>query len=172
MPDRKTVERARADKRHGKAASTQAGNFVKEEIDHIREGKHGAGNTKQAVAIGLSKARRAGVAVKPPAAGKASAATRKKAERDIQAGSGKKTQGAASSESTSTRSQATSRALKKESSAAVSKPALSRQGRSAASEHSSRERSAAAKRGAATKGVSGRSAAAKKAARTRAARAR
>ena len=158
-PDRKTVERARADKRHGKAASTQAGNFVKEEIDHIREGKHGAGNTKQAVAIGLSKARRAGVAVKPPAAGKASAATRKKAERDIQAG-------------TSTRSQATSRALKKESSAAVSKPALSRQGRSAASEHSSRERSAAAKRGAATKGVSGRSAAAKKAARTRAARAR
>ena len=80
MPDRKTVERARADKRHGKAASTQAGNFVKEEIDHIREGKHGAGNTKQAVAIGLSKARRAGVAVKPPAAGKASAATRKKAE--------------------------------------------------------------------------------------------
>lgn len=66
MPERKTVERARADKRHGKAASTQAGNFVKEEMDHIREGKHGAKNTKQAIAIGLSKARRSGVAIKPP----------------------------------------------------------------------------------------------------------
>ncbi|MGM3276782.1 DNA-binding protein [Ralstonia sp. 24A2] len=173
MPDHKTVERARADKRHGKAASTQAGNFVKEEIDHIREGKHGARNTKQAIAIGLSKARRAGVAVKPPATGKASAATRKKAERDIKAGSGKTTSRArASSESTSTRSRATARVLKQESSAAVSKPALSRQARSAAAKRSSSERAAAAKRGAATKGASGRSAAAKKAARTRATPAR
>ena len=169
MPERKTVERARADKRHGKAASTQAGNFVKEEMDHIREGKHGAKNTKQAIAIGLSKARRSGVAVKPPGEGKASAATRKKAERDVKAGSKKGSHASASKESTSKRSKTTTRTLKKEGHAAASKSSLSKQAHSAASKRSPSERSAAAKKGAATKGAAGRSAAAKKAARTRAA---
>lgn len=169
MPERKTVERARADKRHGKAASTQAGNFVKEEMDHIREGKHGAKNTKQAIAIGLSKARRSGVAVKPPAEGKASASTRKKAEHDVKAGSKKSSHASASKESTAKRSKTTTRTLKKEGHAAASKSSLSKQAHSAASKRSHSERSAAAKKGAATKGAAGRSAAAKKAARTRAA---
>ncbi len=172
MPERKTVERARADKRHGKAASTQAGNFVKEEMDHIREGKHGAKNAKQAIAIGLSKARRAGIAVKPPAAGKASAATRKKAEHDVNAGSKKGSHASASKASTAKRSQATLRTLKKEGHAAASKSSLSKQAHSAAAKRSSSARSAAAKKGAATKGAAGRSAAAKKGARTRAAHAK
>ena len=72
MPERKTVERARQDKREGKAPTTQAGEFVREEIDHIREGKHGARSTKQAIAIGLSKARRAGVKLAPPRKGESS----------------------------------------------------------------------------------------------------
>jgi hypothetical protein len=66
MPEKKTLERARRAKREGKAPSTQAGAFVEEEIEHIREGKHGARSTKQAIAIGLSKARRAGVKLPPP----------------------------------------------------------------------------------------------------------
>ncbi|HSB64368.1 MAG TPA: DUF6496 domain-containing protein, partial [Thermoanaerobaculia bacterium] len=77
MPEKKTVERARRDRRQGKAPSTQAGEFVHEEIEHVREGKHGARSTKQAIAIGLSKARRAGVQLPPPKGGKAS--TRKSA---------------------------------------------------------------------------------------------
>ena len=80
MPEKRTLDRARRDKREGKAPSTQAGEFVREEMDHIREGKHGARNTKQAIAIGLSKARRAGVDLKPPQSGQASEKTRKSAE--------------------------------------------------------------------------------------------
>ena len=83
MPEKRTIERAREDAREGKAPSTQAGEFVREEMDHIREGKHGARSTKQAIAIGLSKARRAGVKLAPPKKGRASAATRKKAQQDI-----------------------------------------------------------------------------------------
>jgi hypothetical protein len=79
MPDRKTLERAKKDKREGKAPSTQAGEFVREEIEHIREGKHGARSTEQAIAIGLSKARRAGVKLPPPKKGATSEATRKHA---------------------------------------------------------------------------------------------
>src|SRR6478609_11787398 len=86
MPERETLERARRDKRAGKAPSTQAGEFVREEMDHIREGKHGARSTKQAIAIGLSKARRAGVDLPPPKAGTASAQTRTAAKRDVEAG--------------------------------------------------------------------------------------
>jgi len=82
MPDKKTLERAK-DKAEGKAASTQAGEFVREEMDHIREGKHGARSPQQAIAIGLSKARRAGVDLPPPRKGKTSEATRKQAERDL-----------------------------------------------------------------------------------------
>src|ERR1700731_5347199 len=91
MPEKQTIERARTDKRAGKAPSTQAGEFVREEMDHIRAGKHGARSTKQAIAIGLSKARRAGVKLPPPKAGKTSEATRHKAELDLKnADSGKK----------------------------------------------------------------------------------
>src|SRR5918999_3547433 len=86
MPEKETLERAQEDKREGKAPSTQAGEFVREEIEHVREGKHGARSTKQAIAIGLSKARRAGVKLKPPRRGQASERTRKSAERDYRAG--------------------------------------------------------------------------------------
>src|SRR6187455_11036 len=86
MPERKTLERARRDRAQGKAASTQAGEFVKEEMDHIREGQHGARSAKQAIAIGLSKARRAGVDLPPPEKGKASEETRHSAETALEAG--------------------------------------------------------------------------------------
>ena len=88
MPEKKTIERARKDKREGKSASTQAGEFVREEIEHIREGKHGARSTKQAIAIGLSKARRAGVDLQPPKKGETSERTRKSAERAYARGHG------------------------------------------------------------------------------------
>jgi len=84
MPEKETIERARKDKREGKAPSTQAGEFVREEIDHIREGKHGARSAKQAIAIGLSKARRAGVKLPPPPEGKTSESTRRQASRDLE----------------------------------------------------------------------------------------
>ena len=86
MPEQKTLKRAKKAKREGKAPSTQAGEFVREEIEHIREGKHGARSTKQAIAIGLSKARRAGVKLPPPKAGEASARTRKEAAKAYRAG--------------------------------------------------------------------------------------
>src|SRR5260370_13248454 len=81
MPEKKTVERARKAKRQGKAPSTQAGEFVREEMDHIREGKHGARSTKQAIAIGLSKARRAGGKLPPPASGTLPEKTRQQTKR-------------------------------------------------------------------------------------------
>src|SRR5499426_1169623 len=91
MPEKETLQRARADKRAGKSSSTQAGEFVREEIHHVREGKHGARSTKQAIAIGLSKARRAGVKLPPPGRGRASQRTRRRAERDYRRGqSGRK----------------------------------------------------------------------------------
>ena len=93
MPEKRTLKRAKEDKRKGKSASTQAGEFVREEIHHVREGKHGARNTKQAIAIGLSKARRSGVKLAPPKKGKATAATRKKAQNDEAAGRKKRTTG-------------------------------------------------------------------------------
>src|SRR5262245_42632392 len=79
MPEKRTMERARRDKREGKAPSTQAGEFVRETIEHIRQGKHGARSTKQAIAIGLAKARRAGVKLPPPKKGKTSEQTRRSA---------------------------------------------------------------------------------------------
>ena len=86
MPTKQTIEAAKRDKAQGKSASTQAGEFVKAEMDRIRQGKTGARNTKQAIAIGLSEARRAGVALKPPAKGKTSEKTRKNAERELEKG--------------------------------------------------------------------------------------
>ena len=130
MPERKTIERARRDKREGKAPSTQAGEFVREEIEHVREGKHGVRSTKQAIAIGLSKARRAGVNLKPPRKGEASAATRKNAERAMQAGH-RRSRRTTATRST-TRSRATTRALEREGKRAVSRKALSKQAHSAA----------------------------------------
>lgn len=144
MPEKKTIARAKRDKQQGKAESTQAGEFVRETMEHIREGKHGARSTKQAIAIGLSKARRAGVKLKPPGKGKASAATRKKAEQDLEAGEKKKP-------TSRKRSQAATKALEREGRGAASKTALSKQGKSAAEKRTKADRSAAAKKGAATR---------------------
>jgi hypothetical protein len=161
MPERETLERARADKREGKAPTTQAGEFVREEIHHIREGKHGARSPEQAIAIGLSKARRAGVKLKPPKEGKASAQTRRSAKQALKrARSRNKTAG--------TRARATRAALRREGRSAASEQSLARQARSAARRRSSRSRSAAARKAARTKGPRVRTAAARKAARTRA----
>ncbi|MFM0229044.1 DUF6496 domain-containing protein [Paraburkholderia sediminicola] len=172
MPEQKTIKRAQADKRAGKASSTQAGEFVKEQIDKVRAGKHGVRSARQAIAIGLSEARRAGVAVKSPKKGATSEATRKKAQKDNAAGQHKSTaKKSASSESTAKRSRAAANALKRESTAGASRKALSKQTKSAAAKRPAASRSAAAKKAAATKGASGRSAAAKKAAHTRASRA-
>jgi uncharacterized protein DUF6496 len=127
MPEKRTLERAQKDKREGKAPTTQAGEFVREEIEHVRKGKHGARSTKQAIAIGLSKARRAGVELPPPKAGRTSDRTRKQAERDLQKG-----RTAAKKKPSAKRSRAVSSALKKEGRSAVSRKALSRQAKSAA----------------------------------------
>jgi len=124
MPEKKTLERARKAKREGKAPTTQAGAFVHEEIEHVRKGKHGARSTKQAIAIGLSKARRAGVKLSPPKKGTVSARTRKQAQRDLsRAKSGRK--------ASPSRSRATRRALKREGRSATTRTALSRQARTA-----------------------------------------
>jgi hypothetical protein len=166
MPEQKTLERARKDRRQGKSASTQAGEFVREEMEHIREGKHGARSTKQAIAIGLSKARRAGVDLKPPKRGTTSEKTRKSAARAYARGHGSPPRAT----STAKRSRATTQALKREGRSAASKAALARQARAAASRRTRSERSAAARTASRTKGPSQRSAAAQKAARTREAR--
>src|SRR5215469_379601 len=128
MPEQRTLRRAAEDKREGKSPSTQAGEFVREEMDHIREGKHGARSTKQAIAIGLSKARRAGVDLKPPKKGRASDKTRKSAERDYNKGHSAKKK----SSSSSKRSSARPKALQLEPRSAASHRALSRQAKSAA----------------------------------------
>jgi len=146
VPEKQTLERARRDEREGKAPSTQAGEFVREEIEHIREGKHGARSAKQAIAIGLSKARRAGVKLPAPKAGKASARTRKQAKRDMQHG-----HSANSAAHSSTRSRATSRALKKEGRSAASHRALAKQAKNAARKRSHAARSQQAKRAARTR---------------------
>jgi hypothetical protein len=161
MPEKQTVERASKAKRKGKSASTQAGEFVREEMHHIREGKHGARSTKQAIAIGLSKARRAGVNLPPPEKGTVSEKTRRSAKRAYEAGQSRKPK------ASRRRSRATELALKREPRNAASRKALSRQARSAARKRTRRERSASARRAAQTKGHRGRSAAARKAARTR-----
>jgi hypothetical protein len=162
MPEKETLERARRDKREGKAPSTQAGEFVREEIEHIREGKHGARSTKQAIAIGLSKARRAGVKLAPPKKGAAKKATRESAKRDAKAG-----RKATKKRPSAKRSRAARARLKGEGRQAVSKNALSRQARTAAKKRTAAQRSAAAKKAARTKGPQARKRAAKKAARTR-----
>jgi len=160
MPDKQTIEKAKKDKAEGKSASTQAGEFVHAEMDKIREGEHGARSTKQAIAIGLSEARRAGVGLKPQAKGKASEKTRKSEESAYE-------KGQRHEPVDQTRSRASVKALKKESTDAASPGAISKQVRTAAQQRSAASRSASAKQAARTKGPAERKAAARKAAKTR-----
>lgn len=145
MPEKEVVERARRDAQEGKAPSTQAGEFVREEFEHVREGKHGARSPQQAIAIGLSKARRAGVKLPPPKKGRTSAKTRRQAARDLRKGRTKTKTVSAK------RSRAVSNALRRESKSSASHSAISAQ----------------ARRGARKRGSAGRHKAAVKAARTR-----
>jgi hypothetical protein len=162
MPDKKTLERAEEDRREGKAPTTQAGEFVREEFEHVRQGKHGARSPKQAIAIGLSKARRAGVDLPPPKAGTTSEKTRNSAERAYKAGKKRKKR------TSPRRARAVRGALKREPRSTASKGAISKQSKSAARRRVPSARSAAARKAARTKGSAGRAAAARKAARTRA----
>src|SRR5688500_3873445 len=146
MPEHETVERAREDAREGKAPSTQAGEFVREEIHHIREGKHGARSTKQAIAIGLSKARRAGVDLPPPAPGTTSEQTRRSAARERKRG-----QQSTRSKPSPRRKRATLTALRREGRAAGSRKALARQAHSAAVRRGPKARSRAAEKAVRTK---------------------
>ena len=144
MPEEETIERAREDEREGKSPSTQAGEFVREEMEHIREGEHGARSPEQAIAIGLSKARRTGVKLPPPKRGKER--TKRQAKRDLakgRAGRPKKP--------SRKRARAPKRALKRESRRSASKQALSRHAKRVARQRSRRSRSAAAKKAARTR---------------------
>ncbi len=146
MPDKDTIRRARQDAREGKSAGTQAGEFVRDEIRDIRKGKHGARSTKQAIAIGLSMARRAGVPLPPPRPGKTSASTRRKAEKDLARG-----RSTPNKRPSRKRAKATLKALRRESTKAASHEALSKQDTSVARRKSRTERSAAAKKAARTR---------------------
>ncbi len=146
MPNKETLKRAHEDAREGKSPSTQAGEFVKQEMDHIREGKHGARSPQQAIAIGLSEARRAGVKLPPPKKGSTSDATRAKAARDERNG-----QSSAKKKTSATRSRAVSNALKREGKDAASHAALSKQAHRAASQRGSAARKQAAKKAARTR---------------------
>lgn len=140
MPEKETLERAARDRREGKAPSTQAAEFVREEIEHVREGKHGARSTKQAIAIGLSKARRAGVPLKPPS--RAKSQTRRKAAQDAHRPKRRPS---------ATRSRAATRALRSEGRSAASPIALARQARRSARRRGAASRQAAARRAAVTR---------------------
>jgi hypothetical protein len=146
MPERPTIKRARRNKRQGKSASSQAGEFVREEIHHVREGKHGARSAKQAIAIGLSKARRAGVKLPAPKKGRAPARTRRAALRDLAKGRRRGTK-----RPSAARSRAMTRKLRREGREAASRTALSRQARAAARKRTARERSASARKAARTR---------------------
>jgi Family of unknown function (DUF6496) len=169
MPEKKTIERARKAKRAGKAPSTQAGEFVRETMEHIRRGKHGARSTKQAIAIGLSKARRAGVKLPPPKKGQTSERTRQSAEHAYHEG-----QSGHSRKTNPRRSRAITKALQREGRRAASSAALARQAKQQARKRTATERSAIARKAAQTRlahqSHAERSASARKAARTRSAR--
>jgi Family of unknown function (DUF6496) len=163
VPEKETIEKAEKAKRQGKAPTTQAGEFIREEMHHVREGKHGARSTKQAVAIGLSKARRAGVELPPPEKGKASEKTRRSAEYALRSARSRRKPSAR-------RSSAIRTALRREGRAAASKSALGQQARSAARRRGAGSLKAAARKAVRTKGRRGLVAAGRKAARTRARR--
>jgi hypothetical protein len=166
MPEKETVKRARRAKAAGKAPTTQAGEFVREEIEHVREGEHGARSTKQAIAIGLSKARRAGVDLPPPAPGTVPERTRRSAKKAYEKG-----RASPGRRPSPRRARAAKTVLRREGRAAASRKALSKQAKTAAARRKPAERSASARKAVRTKGPRRRSAAAKKAARTRAAEA-
>lgn len=149
MPEKRIRERAKRDEQKGKAASSQAGEFVREEIHHVREGKHGTRSPKEAIAIGLSKARRAGVRLRPPERGSVPEKTRRSAERAYEVG-----RGASPRRPSTRRKRATTQALKREGRAAASTRALARQARTAAARRSSAARSKAAKKAARTRRAS------------------
>ena len=160
MPEKETLERSQEDAREGKSPSTQAGEFVREEMHHIREGKHGARSTKQAIAIGLSKARRSGVKLQPPRKGTTSARTREQAARDNRSSKSNR-------KPSSRRSAATLGALKREGHQAASKKALASQARQTAVKRGASARHASAMKAVRTKTKQGRVSAAHKANRTR-----
>jgi len=145
MPEKETIERAREDARQGKSPSTQAGEFVREEIEHVREGKHGARSAKQAIAIGLSKARRAGIKLPVPKEGKVSDEVRRQAMRDSAKGQH------GSQPPSPKRSRAVTAALKREGRQAASHLALSRQAHASARQRSAASRSRAAQKAVRTK---------------------
>jgi hypothetical protein len=145
MPEKRVIERARKDAREGKSPSTQAGEFVHEEIEHVKEGKHGARSAKQAIAIGLSKARRAGVNLPPPKEGSVSEKTRAQAARD----SVKRK--APARKTSAKRSRASLSALQREGEQAASHTALSRQAHSSAKRRSAASRSRSAQKAARTR---------------------
>jgi hypothetical protein len=132
MPEKNTIERARRDKREGKSPSTQAGEFVREEMEHVREGKHGVRSTKQAIAIGLSKARKAGVDLPPPP-GRRAPEPKSTGKTSVK------------------RSRATMRALKREGRQGASHEAISRQAKAVARKRGPVARSRAAKKAAETR---------------------
>ncbi len=154
MPDEETLERAHRDEEEGKSPSTQAGEFVREEMHHIREGKHGAASTKQAIAIGLSKARRAGVKLPQPSGRSTSSRTRAQAKRDA-------AKGRSGAKPSRTRSRAVTKALKREGRGAASRANLSRQAKSVARRRGAGSRRASAVRAARTRRAESRSAARK-----------
>jgi hypothetical protein len=158
MPSKSTVKKAKRDLSSGKRPSTAAGEFVREEMDHIRKGKHGARSSKQAIAIGLSKARRAGVPLKPPARGRTSARTRREATLAYETGQGRRKPRAPSAR----RKRATTRALQREGQAAASRRSLAAQNRSAKARRNRASRASARKRAAGMKGMHRRSASAKR----------
>jgi Family of unknown function (DUF6496) len=162
MPDKNTIEKARRAKREGKAPSTQTGEFIREEIHKIRRGEHGARSPEQAIAIGLSEARRAGVDLPPPRKGTVKESTRKSAEYAYEAGHHER-----KPKRQRRVAHAVSEVLKQEPRDTVSHEALARHAKKTASRRKSSERSAAAKEAAATKGAKRRSLAARKAAQTR-----
>jgi hypothetical protein len=165
MPRKRTIEKARADKRAGKSPSTQADEFVREAIDKIRRGEHGARSPEQAIAIGLSEARRAGVDLPPPRKGKKS--TRRNAKYAYEVGQGKR-----KPRRRPRVSKAVSQVLKREPRSTASRKALSQHAKRAATRRSPADRSAAARKAVKTKGAAGRSAAARKGVRTRTQRTR
>jgi hypothetical protein len=163
MPWKTTIERARRDKRRGKSASTQAGEFIREQMDKIRRGVHGARSPQQAIAIGLSEARRSGVDLPPPKKARAKPSTRRSAQYAYDAGQGRR-----HPKRRPRVSRAVENVLKHEKRSSASPRALSAQARRAASRRSAASRLAAARKAERTKGAAGRSAASRKAARTRA----
>jgi hypothetical protein len=167
MPEKEVLERAKKDAEEGKSPSSQAGEFVHEEIEHVKQGKHGARSTKQAIAIGLSKARRAGIKLPPPKQGSVSEKTRSQAARDNSKG-----QADPGHKPSPARSRATEDALQREGHEAASHEALSDQAKSSAARRSPESRSRAAQKAVRTKGPAVLKSEAQKAARTRAARGR